>query len=101
MIPTIKHKKKAPKKLIDNPALWKALNESKDFQAEGFIYAVTKDKYAQGEVIELTISRLKAQRKCFTKSKKTRKAYYTKFIFDHIVPADILKSIASEIKVGK
>ncbi len=98
MIPTIKHKKKAPKKAVTNPELWKALNESKDFKEKGFIYAVTKNKYAEGEAIELTISRLKAQRKCFTKSKKTRKAFYTKFIFDHIVPADIIKALQKEIK---
>lgn len=98
MIPTIKHKKKAPKKIVDNPLLWKALNESKEFKEKGFIYAVTKDKYAQGTVIELTVNRLKAQRKCFTKSKKTRKAFYTKFVFDHTVPADVLKAIQKEIK---
>lgn len=98
MIPTIKHKKKAPKKIVDNPKLWDALNSSKDFKEKGFIYAVTKEKYAQGEVIELTVNRLKAQRKCFTKSKKTRKAFYTKFVFDYTVPANILKALQKEIK---
>ncbi len=100
-IPAIKHPKKAPKKLVTNPELWDALNASEEFKKNKFIYAVTKDKYAQGEVLLLTISRLKAQRKCFTKSKKTRKAFYTKFIFDHTVPADILKEITKEINKQK
>lgn len=96
-LPVIKHNKKAPKKLITNPKLWEALENSVEFKTEKFIYAVTREKYAQGDVMLLTTSRLKAQRKCFTKSKKTRKAFYTKFVFSYIVPADILKEITKEI----
>lgn len=97
MTPTIKHQKKAPKTKVINLELQKALNESKEFEKEGFIYAITEKNYAQGKLLELTTSRLKAQRKCFTKSKKVRKAFYTKFVFNYTVPADVLKEISKEI----
>jgi hypothetical protein len=97
MIAQIKHTKKAPKAAKVSTELYALLHASPDFKKFGFIYAVTKEKYAQGEVLTITPSRQKAQRYCFTKSKKSRKGYYTKFIFDHVVPADILKTIAKEI----
>lgn len=101
MITTIKHKKKAPKVSKIDPQLYALLHANEEFKKLGYIYAVTKNKYAEGEIITITTSRLKAQRKCFTKSKKTRKAYYTKFVFDSTIPADLLKSITMEISTGK
>lgn len=101
MIPIIKHNKKAPKKSISNKELWEALEASKEFKTSKFIYAVTEKNYAQGKVLLLTTSRLRAKRKCFTKSKRTRKAFYTKFVLSSIVPADILKGISKEISSNK
>jgi len=97
MIPAIKHKKKAPKKSVISNELFERLNSNTDFAKLGYIYAVTSKKYAEGTIIEVTASRLKAQRKCFTKSKKVRKGYYTKFVFDSTVPVDVLASISKEI----
>lgn len=97
MLATIKHKKKVPKTAKISTELYKMLHASEEFKTLGYIYAVTKNKYAEGEIIAVTTSRLKAQRLCFTKSKKTRKGYYTKFVFDNTVPADVLKALTSEI----
>lgn len=98
MLVAIKHKAKAKVKTLDiDPKLYAALHADPNFKKFGCIYAVTKLKFAQGEVLCLTTSRLKAQRLCFAKSKKTRKAFYTKFIFDHEVPVEVLKALTKEI----
>lgn len=88
-----KHKKKALQ-----PKLLELLTSNKEFEEKGFIYVITSKKEGEGDIKGITIDRLKAKRLCFTKVKKTRKAYYTKVVYDFVVPKNILDALSKELE---
>ncbi len=78
-------------------AIAEMLSKNTEFDKHGFAYVVTTKANGEGNVIDTLFNRTKAQRKCFTKIKHKRKAYYTKFEKNHLIPAEILAEIAKEV----
>lgn len=72
------------------------LAENEEFNKLGYAYVVTTKADGEGDVLAVLFNRVKASRKCFTKIKHKRKAYYTKFEKNHAIPADILAEIKKE-----
>ncbi len=87
-----------------------ALNAEQYAKVESFIssgffaekkplYVVTTKPKCEGLVVYVTVDRVKAKRKCFTKSKKQRKAYYTKFEFSKMLPFHLIEELNKELGI--
>lgn len=63
------------------------------------LYIVTTLPKCEGTVLYVTTDRVKAKRKCFTKNKKRRKAYYTKFEFSKALPFHVIEELNKELGV--
>ena len=61
------------------------------------LYVVTSQPKCEGAVLYVTVDRVKAKRKCFTKNKKVRKAYYTKFEFSKVLPFHLIEELNKEL----
>lgn len=61
------------------------------------LYVVTSLPKCEGTVMYITVDRVKAKRKCFTKNKKNRKAYYTKFEFSKNLPFHLIEELNKEL----
>lgn len=77
-------------------AIAETLSTNPEFIKLGYAYVVTTEANGEGVVNAILFNRVKASRKCFTKVKHKRKAYYTKFERNHAIPADILAEIKKE-----
>lgn len=71
--------------------------EKKEFTEKKPLYIITSAPNCEGDVLYITTDRTKARRKCFTKVKKKRRAFYTAFNYSNSLPFHIIEELNKEL----